>query len=235
MLAKIWTRIGEAKRSLRRSFGQSIDTPMQRFWAQVHYNLFDHAFLRILWTNFDQVAPGVYRSNLPTRRRFRRYAKMGIKTVVNLRGEEKHANYLLEKENCADFGMTLLNAKLSARRAPTPEALLKVIDAMRGAERPFLMHCKSGADRAGLSAATYLMVFEDQPVDVAARQLSFRYLHLKSTQTGVHDYLLEVYAARLKTGGQIGFEDWVATEYDPEAVQTGFDNRIPAATSQETA
>ncbi len=229
MLANFWTKVTDAERRFRRSFGHSIDTPRDRFWAKVHYHVFDHAFLRILWTNFDEVAPGVYRSNLPTRGRFRRYAEMGIKTVINLRGEEIYANYLFEKEDCADFGLTLVNAKLWARRAPDAEALLHVIDVMRTVERPFMFHCKSGADRAGLCAATYLMVFEDQPVEVAAKQLSFRYIHLKSTKTGILDYLLEVYAARLQAAEHIRFEEWIATEYDRDAVQAGFDQRIPAA------
>ena len=134
MLAKIWARVEEAERRFRRSWGKVISTPAARRWALLHYNLFDHAFLRHVWTNFWPVAPGVWRSNQPTRRRFEKYAAMGIKTVVNLRGEDKHAHYLFEQEACAAYGLTLVNAKLWARTAAPRRRIVAVIDALRAAE-----------------------------------------------------------------------------------------------------
>jgi len=47
------------------------------FWAN---QFLDHAILRHVWSNFDQIAPGVYRSNQPGHWRLKRYAKMGIHT-----------------------------------------------------------------------------------------------------------------------------------------------------------
>ena len=58
------------EKSLRTSFGDSIATPAARRNALWHYHIFDHAFLRKVWTNFYQIAPGVYRSNQPTHGRF---------------------------------------------------------------------------------------------------------------------------------------------------------------------
>ncbi len=228
MLSDLWTRLEQAERRLRYSFGADISTPSARRWSALHYNLFDHAFLRSFWTNFYQIAPGVYRSNQPTHARFRRYAAMGIRTVINLRGEDKRAHYLFERESCERLGLTLVNTKLNARHAVAAERILEVIEALRHAERPLMFHCKSGADRAGFVAAMYLLVFEGRPVAEARRQLGLKYLHLKSTKTGVQDYILDVYEARL-TRGAISFEDWLRQEYDPRAIQDGFTARRPAA------
>jgi protein tyrosine/serine phosphatase len=228
MLGKLWTWIDTAERRLRHSFGRDIETPGGRFWAKVHYHLFDHAFLRILWTNFWPVAPDVWRSNQPTHARFKRYAAMGIRTVVNLRGEDKHAHYLFERESCETLGLSLLNAKLWAREAAPRRRIVEVIDTLRAAEKPLMFHCKSGADRAGFVAAMYLMVFEDQPVQVAKKQLGLKYIHLDFTKTGVQDYILDVYEARLAIG-PIGFEDWIRTEYRAKLIQAGWDKRAPAA------
>lgn len=232
MLGKLWTWIDTAERRLRHSFGRDIVTPKGRFWAKVHYHVFDHAFLRILWTNFYPVAPDVWRSNQPTHARFERYAEMGIRTVINLRGEDKHAHYLFERESCEALGLTLLNAKLWAREAAPRRRIIEVIDTLRAAERPMMFHCKSGADRAGMVAAMYLMIFEGQPVSVAKKQLSLKYIHLDFTKTGVQDYILEVYEARL-TLGEISFEDWIRIEYRAKLVQAGWDTRAdPLATAR---
>ncbi|MCT4558325.1 MAG: dual specificity protein phosphatase family protein [Pelagimonas sp.] len=224
MLKQLWTKLDDAERRLRHSFGRDIITPSGRRWARLHYHLFDHAFLRAVWTNFWPVAPGVYRSNQPTHARFKTYAQMGIKTVINLRGEDKHAHYLFEQESCEDLGLTLVNAKLWARKMAPAKRVIAVIDALRDAQKPVMFHCKSGADRAGFVAAVYLLVFEGASVDEALEQLSIKYIHLDFTQTGVQDYILRVYKARLELG-QIGFEDWVRSEYDADILQSGWNAR----------
>ena len=228
MLAKLWAKIDNAERRLRHSFGKDLTDPGARRWGRFHYHIFDHAFLRVLWTNFWPVAPGVWRSNQPTHARFEKYAKMGIKTVVNLRGEDKHAHYLFEKESCDALGLTLVNAKIHAREAAGRKRIVAVIDALRAAERPMVFHGKAGADRAGFTAAMYLMIFEGASVDEAMKQLGLKFIHLDFTATGVQDYILRVYKARLEQG-QIGFEDWIRGEYHAATLQEGWDTRRPEA------
>ena len=226
MLARLWSRLDKAERKLRRSFGTDISTPRARRSARLHYNLFDHAFLRVLWTNFYEIAPGVYRSNQPTHRRFERYAAMGIRSVVNLRGEDRFAHYLFERESLTQLGFQQIDAKLWAREAAPRKRIVGVIDALRAAERPMMFHCKSGADRAGFVAAMYLLIFEDTPIAEAKKQLSLRYIHLDFTKTGVQDYILRVYEARLGLG-PIGFEDWIRTEYRAKTIQPAWEARRP--------
>lgn len=229
MFAELWSKVEDAERKLRRSFGKDISTPRARRWSTFHYHVFDHAFLRTFWTNFFEIAPGVYRSNQPTYARFKKYKAMGIKTVVNLRGEDKYAHYLFEKETCEALGLTLMNAKLWARNAASRHRIVHVIDTLRAAEKPFVFHCKSGADRAGFVAAMYLMIFEGKSVVEARKMLSLKYIHLDFTATGVQDYILDVYEAR-NTRAPISFEDWIRSEYDATTIQAGWDGRMPADT-----
>lgn len=235
MMSKIWASLDRAERSFRHSWGRNFETPGGRRWARLHYHLFDHAFLRIFWTNFWPVSEGVWRSNQPTEARFRRYARMGVRTVVNLRGADGFAHYHFEREACEALGLTLVDVKLHARRAVDRAWIVAVIDALRAAERPMIFHCKSGADRAGFVAALYQMVFDDVPVEKARRQLGLKFIHLEFTKTGVQGYILDVYAARLAQGG-IGFEDWIRTEYDNQAIQRGFDEgRSPGEVARRLA
>jgi len=182
----------------------------------------DHGILRVFWRNFDQIAPGVYRSNHPTPRRFAQAHAMGITTILNLRGASDEPGYRLEKDICASLGITLIDIGLSARRVPPRDRLQDLIGIFRRIDKPFLMHCKSGADRAGLASAIWLMVIEGHSATQARRMLSLRYLHIRWSQTGVLDHLLDSYIARNQRD-PIGFEDWVATAYDHRVIQSQFD------------
>ncbi len=66
------------------------------------------------------------------------------------------------------------------------------------------------------------MIFRmGEPVSVAARQLSKKYLHMKEGKTGLLDAFFEAYVeAEAATG--IAFEDWLKTEYDREKLKSDF-------------
>lgn len=228
MAKSIGKWLNAKERRLRKSFGRDRTTPFGQLMAGLNYYLMDHAILRVLWSNFFELAPGVYRSNQPTHARFRRYRDMGVRAVINLRGEEDYPHFHLARESVESLGMELHIAKLWARNAPKSQRILAVIDTLHRAPRPVLFHCKSGADRAGFVAAVFLMVFEGRSVAEARAMLSLRFMHLKWTKTGVQDYILDVYEARLAQGA-IGFEDWVRAEYRATPVQAGWDGRKPAA------
>lgn len=214
-------RIRKWERRLRNHYNTDLSTPELRRRANIYNLWFDHAILRTFWTNLFEIAPGVWRSNHPTHKRFAQMKAKGITHVLNLRGAAGAAHYLTERESCRELGLTLVDCNLNARRAVPAEAILKVIDTFRTIERPFVMHCKSGADRAGFASAIYLMVIEGRPVEEARKMLSLKYIHIRQSKTGILDYILDQYAAR-NAASPIGFEDWIRTEYDPEALTAGF-------------
>ncbi len=201
----------------------TLDTPAARRRSWLYYLFVDHGFLRYRWTNFDEIAPGVFRANHPHATRLHAYRAMGIRAVLNLRGLSDKPPYLIEVADCAAIGLDLISVKFAARAAPRREKLLELLETFDTIPRPFVMHCKSGADRAGLASALYLL---DQgvPMDVARRQLGLRYLHLKWTKTGIQDALLDLYAQRLDRG-PVSLRDWVRDDYDPAAVRALFASR----------
>ena len=234
MLQRINTALRQFEARLRQRYGSDISTPSARRAAWWHFQLMDHAFLRVLWTNFDKVAEGVYRSNQPSPRRLERLQAMGIHTIVNLRGKYRTSPILFETEACERLGMRMITIDgFSARKLPSAAAIRELDTVFRTAPRPFLLHCKSGSDRAGLAAALYLILVEERPVAEAARQLDWRYIHLKRTDTGILDHFLRVYEREGEARG-IGLLDWLDTGYDPAAVYRSFEDwrrgRWPAAT-----
>jgi hypothetical protein len=84
---------------------------------------------------------------------------------------------------------------------------------------PALLHCKSGADRAGLAAGLVLL-FEGRTAGEAARQLSWRHLHIAGSPTGILDAFFRMYAAEGE--GRLPFLDWVRAEYHEEALRQRF-------------
>lgn len=218
---RLMKRISDWERDLRAHYNSDLSTPENRRRVRIYNLWFDHAILRTVWTNFYRIAEGVYRSNHPTHARFVKMKAMGIKSVLNLRGSFGAAHYLVEQESCQTLGLDLVSINLQARHAPPGEEILDMIDAFRKMQKPLVMHCKSGADRAGFAAALYLLVIEKRPMSEARKQLSIKYLHLKFSKTGVLDHILDVYEAR-NARERIDFEDWVREEYEFMAMQADY-------------
>ncbi|HBH00136.1 MAG TPA: protein tyrosine phosphatase [Rhodobacteraceae bacterium] len=226
MLLKLHDRLLNLDRYLREKAGNSIATPGQRRRAWWHFQFVDHAFLRGWWTNLAEVAPEVWRANQPSPRKLAHHKRrLGLKAVLNLRGEAEQSHYLFEAEACRDLGLELVSVRLAARSLPKPVFLFDLLEAFETLPRPFLMHCKSGSDRAGFAAALYLIAIEGRPVAEAKRQLHWKHLHLRSTRTGVLDHFFDAYQADT-IDEPIPLRDWIASRYDRDALQAEFMERL---------
>jgi protein tyrosine/serine phosphatase len=102
------------------------------------------------------------------------------------------------------------------------DTLVELMDILESLSEPTLMHCKSGADRTGIAAAIYLMHILDRPVEEARKMLSFDFLHIKFSATGILDYVIDMYARRVEKE-PIPFRTWVMNEYEPLTARAEFD------------
>ncbi|MFQ5439533.1 MAG: tyrosine-protein phosphatase [Paracoccaceae bacterium] len=221
MPARVLAYLGSKERIWRPSYRPDHATPASRRWSRWHFLFVDQALLRIPWTNFHRVSEGVFRSNQPAPRRLKQWRDRGVKTVLNLRGASYHSHFLFESEACETLGLQLVNIKLKASKLPTRETLLELETYFRTLEKPFVMHCKSGADRAGFVSALYLLLIEQVAIDIAMAQLSFRYMHIRASAKGIFDYCLETYR-RTNEASPIAFRDWMISVYDPEVILDAF-------------
>jgi len=225
MFKTLYKLIYDFERKLFGSFGNDISTPAGRRAAFWHLHLFDHAFFRVLWSNTHEIAPDVYRSNQPSPARLRdQVRKFGLKSVITLRGPDRNSYFLFEEEVCRELGVGFYIAKLGSRSLLPRERLIELLDLFKTVEKPLLFHCKSGADRAGLAAALYLLAEEGATAEVASRQLGLRYLHRSDTATGVLDHMISAYAGDHEATG-IGIREWIDNVYDPDTLQTEFRTR----------
>lgn len=109
--------------------------------------------------NFHEVIPGeYYRSAQPSAAQIADYAKRyNIKTIVNLRGESTEAGWYQDEILAArGLGITHVDFRMSATHALTPERAQELVQLLKTAQKPILVHCQAGADRSGLASVLYL-------------------------------------------------------------------------------
>jgi protein tyrosine phosphatase (PTP) superfamily phosphohydrolase (DUF442 family) len=198
-------------------------TPWRRLRAFLDMWLVDHGFIRDIYCNIHRVSPELWRSAQPAPHHLRWAKRQGIRTILNLRGRRDDCgSYILEREACAKLGLTLVDFPIRSR-SPLDRETLKAAAALFGEiEYPVLMHCKSGADRAGFMATLYQFVRLGLPLPEAMKtQLSLAYGHLRQAKTGVIDFFYESYLAADRKQ-PIAFLDWVEQVYDRDRLYAEF-------------
>lgn len=184
----------------------------------------DYGIARIAYNNRHRISNDVWRSAQPAPHHVGWLARRGVKTIINLRGEQSFGTRWLEQQACARHGITLVDLALKSRAPPTTADLRAMREVLKNVEYPILLHCKSGADRAGIMSVIVRHERDGLPIEEAKKQLSLRYGHIRSADTGVLDAVFERYLTdRAKTG--IEFWDWVETVYDPEELRRSFKAR----------
>ncbi len=203
------------------AFNGTLETGMGRADAWRDSLLVDHAVFRTVWTNLAPVIPGrLYRSNHPTPGHLAAATRrLGLRTLVNLRGHRRCGSDALSREAAARLGLVHIDMAFESRGAPHRDRILRFSDIYRTLEFPALMHCKSGADRAGLASGLAIM-FEGGTAVEALKQLSWRFGHWSRARTGVLDAFFVRYAVQAE--GRMPFLDWVRTEYDEATLKRDF-------------
>lgn len=205
-----------------------LSSPWGRLAAHVDMTWRDHAFLRVWWTNAHWISDEMVRSNQPWPFQIRAWGRRGIKTFINLRGPGKQgqaeAFLQLERDACARAGIRHVDFTLNSRATPSAETLREAQALFNSIDYPALMHCKSGADRAGIASVLYLHFRKGEPIDRAMRMLGLRYGHVKQGKTGVLDHFFESYLAHSRVSG-LSLIEWAEKHYDPEVLKADFQKK----------
>lgn len=204
-----------------------LNTKAGRRAAYRDLALRDHGVLRLAFHNAHQISDEMWRANQPWPFHVKQWADRGIKTIINLRGGVGTGYHALEAEACKKHGITLRDFFVDGH-AITSRAIPRAIQ-IRGAkqlfddiEYPAMMHCKSGADRAGIMAVFYCHFRLGQPIEQAKEQLSLKYLHVRAGKTGVLDYFFEYYLEHIAPTG-VSFFDWTQSDgFDHDALKAQF-------------
>lgn len=157
--------------------------------------------------NFHEIDPGkFYRSAQLGKDEFDEIVqKYGIRTVINLRGSQPGEWWFDDEKAALDrLGVRFENLGFSTEQMQTKEDWTKYLEILKTAERPILVHCRSGADRTGEATAVYMYDYMHAEREKVLEQVSLRYLHVTMLQP----------AKRLFVENYQGAE-WLLSQYNP--------------------
>jgi len=142
--------------------------------------LFLYVGYGLIYGNFHKLDNDAYRSaqlfsfNMPYY-----LQKYKIRTVLNLRGEQKHKSwYQNELRITQEYNVTLLTFKMSSRKHLDFNQTSAIVKILRNAKKPILIHCEGGADRTSLVSALYMYAIKSKDSKEAKDELSFMYGHI---------------------------------------------------------
>ena len=105
--------------------------------------------------NFHQVNDHIYRGGQPSDEGLQALAKLGVKTILDLRREDEHSTKA-EAQAVEAAGMRYVNVPMVGVVAPSDEQISKVLNLLdSNTEGPVFVHCRRGADRTGTVIACY--------------------------------------------------------------------------------
>jgi len=104
--------------------------------------------------NFYQVNEHLYRGAQPTAEGFQYLAKLGVRTILDLReNDDRTAG---ERQTVAALGMEYVNVPMTGLTPPTEAEISKILALLEDQTKgPVFVHCKAGADRTGAVVAAY--------------------------------------------------------------------------------
>jgi tyrosine-protein phosphatase SIW14 len=129
--------------------------------------------------NFHEVARDFYRGGQPRKGGFAYLKKLGVKTVINLRGENK------EKEEIQALGMKYVQIPMRAWESIPDANIQKFFDVLKDrGNYPVFVHCERGADRTGFMVGLYRIAFEGWSAEKAYQEaraygMHWWYINLK--------------------------------------------------------
>lgn len=104
--------------------------------------------------NLHKVSDQLYRGAQPLTGYAKKLGELGVKTVINLRGEDEISRG--EEKEAETFGLHYFSISMPGLSAPSDEQVSRVMAIIDNPEnQPVFIHCKRGSDRTGTIAAVY--------------------------------------------------------------------------------
>jgi protein tyrosine/serine phosphatase len=142
--------------------------------------------------NLHRVTPNLYRSAQPTAEGMRAAEKLGVKTVISLRG--------FHDDDDQVAGTALAEERISFKSwHPEDEDVVKFLKLVTDpAKQPVLVHCQHGADRTGMMCAIYRMAVESWTADAAVKEMVEGGYGFHPVWQDLIDYVRQVDVAKLR-------------------------------------
>ena len=99
--------------------------------------------------------------------------KLGITTIVNLRGEDQ-PKISWEEKRAKTLGIRFVHIPVSGWSPPTNEQVVQFLSIFRDhPQEKVFVHCRFGDDRTGVFVALYRIAFEKVPAEQAMKEMYY--------------------------------------------------------------
>ena len=123
--------------------------------------------------NAGKISPALYRGAQPHEQSLAQLKKLGITTLVDLRGEDATRRER-EKKEAESLGIRFVSIPVSGWSPPTNEQVAQFLSLFRGSSPgKVFVHCRFGDDRTGVFVATYRMAVEKWAPEQALKEMYY--------------------------------------------------------------
>jgi protein tyrosine phosphatase (PTP) superfamily phosphohydrolase (DUF442 family) len=123
--------------------------------------------------NAGKITDAFYRGAQPQEMGFAELKKLGVTTIIDLRGEDRE-KIVWERKLAESLGMRFVNIPVSGWSPPTDEQVVQFLSLFRSEpRRKIFLHCRYGDDRTGVFTAVYRMAIESWPAEQAMNEMYF--------------------------------------------------------------
>ena len=153
--------------------------------------------------NFYQVDEHLYRGAQPSDEGFNYLAKIGVKTVLDLREADERSE--AEERTVTAAGMKYVNVPMTGLTPPSETEITRILGILEESTTgPVFVHCKRGADRTGAVIASYRIDHDHWDnaralSEAMDRGMSFFQFPRQSYVRNFHPRIIEATTAGIRT------------------------------------
>ena len=144
--------------------------------------------------NFGKISDSLYRGAQPDAAGIRNLARLGIKSIINLRMTNEV--WKAEAAEARASGLTYTNVPLKGLGRPTQEQVATLLALMESLPAPVFVHCQHGCDRTGTIIACYRIRRGGWPNEAALEEA--RKYGLSKLEKGMIKYIRDFGKAATK-------------------------------------
>lgn len=144
--------------------------------------------------NLHKVGDHLYRGAQPLNGYAKKLGELGVKTVINLRGEDEMSR--TEQKEAETVGLKYFNIAMPGLSAPSDEQVNRVMAIIDNADnQPVFIHCKRGSDRTGTIVAVYRISHDGWNAERAISEA--KHYGMSWAEFGMRGYISDYYKQQL--------------------------------------